>query len=73
MENEKSRAFIRKRNGKIYDEKIKNLITTTDNGSAILKNEIMDSEVRLAAIKVGRTLQVMVPKRPDEFFLTDKE
>ena len=40
MEKEKSRHWIRKRNGKIYDEKIKNLILTTDNGSALLKQEI---------------------------------
>ena len=37
MEAEKSRYWIRKRNGRIYDEKIKNLITTADNGSALLK------------------------------------
>ena len=52
---------------------IRNLITTTDSGGQILKNEVMESEVRLAAIKVGRTLQEVVPKRPDDFFLTDKE
>ena len=73
LEAEKERNWIRKRNGKIYDEKIRNLITTTDSGGQILKNEVMESEVRLAAIKVGRTLQEVVPKRPDDFFLTDKE
>mmetsp|Transcript_895 Transcript_895/g.1360 ORF Transcript_895/g.1360 Transcript_895/m.1360 type:complete len:83 (+) Transcript_895:1102-1350(+) len=40
MEKEKTHHWIRKRNGRIYDEKIKNLITTADNGSALLKQEI---------------------------------
>lgn len=64
---------MRKRNGKIYDAKVKNLIITTDNGSAILRQEVMESEARLAAIKVGRTLQDIIPQRPDDFFITDKE
>ena len=33
MEYEKSRQWIRKKNGRIYDEKIKNMILTSDNGS----------------------------------------
>lgn len=37
MEAEKKRGWIRKRNGKIYDEKIKDMILTTDNGSSLLK------------------------------------
>ena len=40
MENEKSRHWVRKLNGRIYDEKIKNMILTTDNGSSLLKQEI---------------------------------
>ncbi len=40
MEKEKSRHWIRKRNGRIYDEKIRNLILQTDNGSSLLKQEI---------------------------------
>ena len=40
MEIEKSRQWIRKRNGRIYDEKIKGMILTSDNGSALLKEEI---------------------------------
>jgi len=73
MEKEKSRQWIRKRNARIYDEKIKNLITTTDNGSALLKQEIEESEGRLAAIKLGRTINEVIPKHHDEFFLNDKE
>ena len=56
MEKEKSRSWIRKRNGKIYDEKIKNMILTTDNGSALLKQEIQESEGRLAMVKLGKPL-----------------
>lgn len=56
MEREKSHGWIRKRNGRIYDEKIKNLITTTDNGSSLLKHEIVESEGRLAAVKLGKSL-----------------
>jgi len=33
MENEVTRHWIRKKNARIYDEKIKNMIMTTDNGS----------------------------------------
>ena len=73
MEKEKSRYWIRKRNGRIYDEKIKNLILTTDNGSALLKQEIQESEGRLAAVKLGRPLNEVVPKHPENYFLTDKE
>lgn len=73
MEKEKARKWIRKRNGKIYDEKIRNLITTTDNGSAILKQEIVESEGRLAAVKVGKSLFEVIPKHQDDFFITDKE
>ena len=73
MENEKTRYWIRKRNGRIYDEKIKNLITTTDNGATLLKHEIVESEGRLAAIKLGKSLQEVIPKHSNEFFLTDKE
>ena len=40
MAKEKSRSWIRKRNGRIYDEKIKGMILTADNGSALLKEEI---------------------------------
>lgn len=40
MEMEKSRGWVRKLNGRIYDEQIKNLIMTTDNGSSLLKQEI---------------------------------
>ena len=40
MEKEKSRHWIRNRNGRIYDEKIKGLILQTDNGSSLLKQEI---------------------------------
>ena len=61
MEKEKSRHWIRKRNGKIYDEKIKNMILTTDNGSSLLKQEIQESEGRLAAVKLGRALDEVVP------------
>ena len=61
MEKEKTRFFIRKRNGRIYDEKIKNLINTTDNGSYLLKQEIQESEVRLAAMKLGRSLHEVIP------------
>ena len=73
MEKEKSRHWIRKRNGKIYDEKIKNLILTTDNGSALLKQEIQESELRLASVKFGRPLDEVVPNHPPDYFLTDKE
>ena len=73
MEKEKSRHWIRKRNGRIYDEKIKNLIMTTDNGSALLKQEIEESEGRLAAVKLGRPLEEVVPPHSENYFLTDKE
>ena len=73
MEKEKSRHWIRKRNGKIYDEKIKNMILTTDNGSTLLKQEIQESEGRLAAVKLGRPLDEVVPRHPPDYFLTDKE
>lgn len=73
MENEKTRFFIRKRNGRIYDEKIKNLITTADNGSTLLKFEIGESENRLAAIKLGKSLHEVIPKNSNDFFTTDKE
>lgn len=73
MEQEKHRAWIRKRNGKIYDEKIKNMILTTDNGSSLLKQEIQESEFRLAAVKLGRPLDEVVPKHPPDYFLTEKE
>lgn len=73
MENEKMRHWIRKRNGRIYDEKIKNLITTADNGSQLLKHEITESEGRLAAIKLGKSLHEVIPEHKDDFFLTDKE
>ena len=40
-EQEKKRAWIRKRNGKLYDYNVKQLIQTTNNGSEILKQELM--------------------------------
>ena len=40
MEIEKSRQWIRKRNARIYDEKIKGIIMAADNGSSLLKEEI---------------------------------
>ena len=73
MEKEKARSWIRNRNGKIYDEKIKNMILTTDNGSALLKQEILDSEGRLAAVKLGRPLDEVVPAHHPNYFLTNKE
>ena len=44
---EKERAWIRKLNCKIYDNKISNLAMDTTNGSELLKKEISDSEQRL--------------------------
>ena len=49
------------------------MINTTDNGSALLKQEIEESEVRLGHIKLGRPLAEVVPAHPQDFFLTDKE
>lgn len=46
-EFEKTRAWIRKRNSKLYDNKIAGLAQHTSNGSEILKQEIKDSEIRL--------------------------
>jgi hypothetical protein len=44
---EKERAWIRKLNCKIYDNKISNMAMDTTNGSELLKKEISDSEQRL--------------------------
>ena len=46
-EQEKTRAWIRKRNGKLYDYNVKQLIQTTNNGSEILKQEVEESDARL--------------------------
>ena len=73
MDAEKTRHWIRKRNGKIYDEKIRNMILTTDNGSALLKQEIQGSENRLASVKLGRPLDEVVPAHGPDYFLTNKE
>ena len=73
MEIEKSRQWIRKRNARIYDEKIKGIIMAADNGSALLKEEIQESEGRLAAVKLGKHLDEVVPNHPEDYFLTNKE
>ena len=38
------RAWIRTRNSKLYDEKIKMLVQTTNNGSELLRAEVEESE-----------------------------
>ena len=72
-EQEKTRAWIRKRNGKLYDYNVKQLIQTTTNGSEILKQEVEESDARLQAIKAGATLDKVVPEHSKEYYLTAKD
>ena len=46
-ENELWRAWIRKRNSKLYDEKLKKLYMMTSSGSDLLRMEIEESDNRL--------------------------
>ena len=52
-ENEQTRAWIRKKNCKLYDEKIKNMVQITNSGSDLLRMEIEESDNRLQLIKSG--------------------
>ena len=72
-EQEKKRAWIRKRNGKLYDYNVKQLIQNTNNGSEILKQEIEESDARLQAVKAGATLDKVAPKHGKDFYLTAKD
>ena len=60
-EQEKTRAWIRQRNGRLYDYNVKQLIQNTNNGSEILKQEVEESDARLQAVKAGATLDKVVP------------
>lgn len=72
-ELELQRAWIRKRNGKIYDSKIQNLAANASNGSSILKQEISNSELRLQQAKSGVSLNELVQNPDPKFFVNDLE
>ncbi len=68
---EKERAWIRKLNCKIYDNKISNLVADTTNGSELLKKEISDSEQRLQLVKSGISMRDLVHNHDPRFFVND--
>ena len=72
-ELEKERAWIRNRNGKIYDMKIQNMANTTSNGGDFLKQEINNSESRLLQAKYGISVNEIVQKPSPMYFVAELE